>query len=227
MKYFDMKLGYVSSHVRHFLRGSPCRDLIVNMVMRELYDLYMSIIAAMLMSVEESSFNLYTKMLSGGLINEDDLKRRDSILSMGVFIYKETCHLIKYLSSDASISILREEDIKTLTEMFPQLESLIKECIVSSNHELPIFNTFSVNILDHPEFKWDDVKIDVNDTDFPIDPHKYLDVSDEFLEYYDNQISKHYNPDSYMTLMNQNSFLRECLVQKYDLPNTNTNGDKK
>ena len=226
MKYFDMKVGYVSSHVSHFLRGAPSKDLIANMVMRELNDLHMSNIAAMLMSVEESSFNLYTKMLSGEMINKEDLKRRDNILSMGVFIYKETCHLIKYLSSDASISMLREEDVKTLTEMFPQLESLIKECIVSSNHELPIFKTFSVIISDHPEFRWDDVKIDENDTDFPIDPHKYMDISDEFLEYYDDQISKHYKPDSYMALVNQSSFLRECLVQKYNLPNASTNGDK-
>lgn len=227
MKYVDTQIGYIESHVNHFLGGSPSRDLIVNMVMDGFYDLHMSNIAALLMSVEESSFNLYTKLLSGGMINEEDLKRRDNILSMGVFIYKEICHLIEYLSSNASISMLREKDVKTLTEMFPHLESLIKDCIASSNHELPIFNTFSVNVLDHPEFKWDDVKIDENDTDFPIDPHKYLDASDEFLEYYDDQISKHYKPDSYMTLVNQSSFLRECLVQKYNLPNANTNGDKK
>ena len=222
MKYFDMQFGFVSSHVSQFLGGAPSRDLIAGMVLHELYDLHMSNIAAMLMSLEESSFNLYTKILTGRMINEEDLKRRDNILSMGVFIYKEIRHLIEYLSRDASISMLREKDVRTLTEIFPQLESLIKECITSSNHELLIFNTFSVNASNHPEFKWDDVKIDEKDTDFPIDPHKYLDVSDEFLEYYDDQISKHYKPDSYNTLMNQNCFLRQCLSQKYSIPNTNT-----
>lgn len=226
MKYFDMQFEYVSSRVNHFLGGAPSRDLIANMIMHEMYDLHMSNIAALLMSVEESSFDLYTKLLSGKMINEEDLKRRDSILSMGIFIYKEICHLMKYLSSDASISMLREKDVRTLNEVFPHLESLIKDCIVSSNHELPIFKIFSVNISDHPEFKWDDVKIDENDTDFPIDPHKYLDVSDEFLDYYDGQISKHYKPDSYMQVVTQNKFLRECLAQKYNLPNTSTNGDK-
>ena len=231
MKYFDMQFGFVSSHVNQVLGCAPSGDLIADadMVMKteiELYDLHMSNIAAMLMSVEESSFNMYTKLLSGKMINEEDLKRRDNILSMGVFIYKEIRHLVEYLSRDASISILREKDVKTLTEMFPQLESLIKESIVSSNHELPIFKIFSVGISDHPEFKWEDVKIDENDTDFPIDPHKYLNVSDEFLEYYDDQISKHYNPDLYKTLVNQNCFLRQCLSQKYNLPNTSTNGDK-
>ena len=226
MKYFDMQFEYVSSRVSHFLGGALSRDLIANMIMHEMYDLHMSNIAALLMSVEESSFDLYTKLLSGKMINEEDLKRRDSILSMGIFIYKEICHLMKYLSSDASISMLREKDVRTLNEVFPHLESLIKDCIVSSNHELPIFKIFSVNISDHPEFKWDDVKIDENDTDFPIDPHKYLDVSDEFLDYYDGQISKHYKPDSYMQVVTQNKFLRECLAQKYNLPNTSTNGDK-
>lgn len=226
MKYFDKQFGFVSSHVNRFLGGVLSSDLIVDTIMRELYDLHMANIAAMMMGVEESSFNLYTKMLSGGIINEEDLKRRDNILSMGVFIYKEIRHLIEYLSRDASIYMLREKDVRTLTEIFPQLESLIKECIVSSNHELPIFNTFSVKSSDHPEFKWDDVKIDEKDTDFPIDPHKYLDVSDEFLEYYDDQISKHYTPDSYRQVVNQNSFLRECLAKKYNLPNTSTNGDK-
>lgn len=226
MKYFDMQFEYVSSRVNHFLGGAPSRDLIANMIMHEMYDLHMSNIAALLMSVEESSFDLYTKLLSGKMINEEDLKRRDSILSMGIFIYKEICHLMKYLSSDASISVLREKDVRTLNEVFPHLESLIKDCIVSSNHELPIFKIFSVNISDHPEFKWDDVKIDENDTDFPIDPHKYLDVSDEFLDYYDDQISKHYKPDAYMQVVTQNNFLRECLAQKYNLPNTSTNGDK-
>lgn len=226
MKYFDKQFGFVSSHVNHFLGGAPSRDLIAGMVSHELYDLHMSNIAAMLMGMEESSFNLYTKLLTGRMINEEDLKRRDNILSMGVFIYKEICHLVEYFSSNASSSMLRENDVRTLTEIFPKLESLVKNCIVSSNHELPIFKVFSVSISDHPEFKWDDVKIDKNDTDFPIDPHKYLDVSDEFLDYYDDQISKHYQPDSYKTLVNQNIFLRECLAQKYNLPNTSTNGDK-
>ena len=226
MKYFDTQLKYVASHVNHFLGGVLSSDLIVDTIMRELYDLHMANIAAMMMGVEESSFNLYTKLLSGGMINEEDLKRRDNILSMGIFIYKEIRHLIEYLSRDASISMLREKDVRTLTEIFPQLESLIKECIVSSNHELLIFNTFSVNSSDHPEFKWDDVKIDEKDTDFPIDPHKYLDVSDEFLDYYDDQISKQYKPDSFMHVVTQNNFLRECLAKKYNLPNTSTNGDK-
>ena len=179
MKYFDMQFGFVSSHVSHFLGGAPSRDLIANMVVHELYDLHMSNISAMLVSMEESSFNLYTKLLTGRMINEEDLKRRDNILSMGVFIYKEICHLVEYFSSDASRSMLREKDVKMLTEVFPHLESLVKDCIVTSNHELPIFKAFSVSISDHPEFKWDDVKIDENDTDFPIDPHKYLDISDE------------------------------------------------
>lgn len=227
MKYFDMQFGFVSSHVSQFLGGAPSRNLIANMVVHELYDLHMSNISAMLVSMEESSFNLYTKLLTGRMINEEDLKRRDNILSMGVFIYKEICHLVEYFSSDASRSMLREKDVKMLTEVFPHLESLVKDCIVTSNHELPIFKAFSVSISDHPEFKWDDVKIDENDTDFPIDSHKYLDVSDEFLEYYDDQISKHYKPDLYNTLVGQNCFLRECLSQKYNLPNANTNGDKK
>lgn len=226
MKYFDMQFGFVSSHVSQFLGGAPSRDPIANMVVHELYDLHMSNIGAMLMGVEESSFNLYTKLLTGRMINEEDLKRRDNILSMGVFIYKEICHLVEYFSSDASRSMLRENDVRALTEIFPQLESLIRDCIVSYNHELPIFKAFSASISDHPEFKWDDVKIDENDTDFPIDPHKYLDISDEFLEYYDDQISKHYKPDSYNTLVNQNCFLRQCLSQKYNLPNVSTNGDK-
>ena len=227
MKYFDTQLGYVASHAHHFLRGAPCRDLIVNMLMCDLYELHMANIGAMLMSVEESSFNLNTRMLSGKMVNEEDLKLRDSILSMGVFIYKEICHFVEYFSSDASISMLRENDVRTLTDMFPHLESLMKDCIATSNRELPIFKIFSVGISDHPEFKWDDVKIDESDTDFPIDPHKYLDISDEFLEYYDDQISKHYKPDLYNTLVDQNCFLRECLSQKYNLPNANTNGDKK
>ena len=230
MKYFDTQFGSVSSHVNHVLGCAPSGDPIVDMIMKteiELYDLHMSNIAAMLMSIEESSFNLYTKLLTGRMINEEDLKRRDNILSMGVFIYKEICHLVEYFSSDASRSMLRENDVRALTEIFPQLESLIRDCIVSYNHELPIFKIFSVSISDHPEFKWDDVKIDENDIDFPIDPHKYLDVSDEFLEYYDDQISKHYKPDSYKTLVNQNCFMRQCLSQKYNLPNTSTNGDKK
>ena len=226
MKYFDTQLGYVASHVSQFLGGAPSRDLIADMVMHELYDLHMSNITAMLVSMEESSFNLYTKLLTGRMINEEDLKRRDNIRSMGVFICKEICHLVEYFSRDTSSSILRENDVKTLTEMFPPLESLIKDCIATSNLELPIFKAFSVGISDHPEFKWDDVKIDENDTDFPIDPHKYLDISDEFLEYYDDQISKHYKPDLYNTLVDQNCFLRECLSQKYNLPNANTNGDK-
>ena len=227
MKYFDTQLGYVASHAHHFLRGAPCRDLIVNMLMCDLYELHMANIGAMLMSTEESSFNLNTRMLSGKMVNEEDLKLRDNILSMGVFIYKEICHFVEYFSNDASISMLREEDVKTLTEVFPQIETMIKEGILSSNEELPIFKIFSVGISEHPEFKWDDVKIDENDTDFPIDPQKYLDVSDEFLEYYDDQISKHYKPDLYNTLVDQNCFLRECLSQKYNLPNPNTNGDKK
>lgn len=227
MKYFDMQFGFVSSHVSQFLGGAPSRDLIAGMVIHELYDLHMSNIAAMLMGLEESSFNLYTKLLTGRMINEEDLKHRDDILSMGIFIYKEICHLVEYFSSDASSSMFRENDVKTLTDVFPHLESLIRDSIVTSNHELPIFKAFSVSISDHPEFKWDDVKIDESDTDFPIDPHKYLNVSDEFLDYYDDQISKHYKPDSYETLVNQNCFMRECLAQKYNLPNTNINGDKK
>ena len=227
MKYFDMQFGFVSSHVSQFLGGAPSRDLIAGMVLHELYDLHMSNIAAMLMGMEESSFNLYTKILTGRMINEEDLKRRDNILSMGVFICKEICHLVEYFSSNASRSMLRENDVKALTDVFPHLESLVRDCIVTSNQELPIFKAFSIGISDHPEFKWDDVKIDENDTNFPIDPHKYLNVSDEFLEYYDDQISKHYRPDSYETLVNQNCFMRECLVQKYNLPNTSTNGDKK
>ena len=227
MKYFDMQFGFVSSHVSQFLGGAPSRDLIAGMVLHELYDLHMSNIAAMLMSLEESSFNLYTKILTGRMINEEDLKRRDNILSMGVFICKEICHLVEYFSSDASRSMLRENDVGALTEIFPQLENLIQACIKSSNDELPIFMFFSDTILDTSEFKWDDVKIDENDTDFPIDPQKYLDVSDEFLEYYDNQISKQYKPDSYNTLVNQNSFLRQCLSQKYSIPNIDSDGDKK
>ena len=226
MKYVDMKLGYVSSHARHFLGGAPSIDLIVDIIMRELYDLHMSNIAAMLISVEESSFKMYTKLLTGGKITEEDLKRRSNILSMGVFIYKEICHMVDYLSNDASISILGKKDIAEMNEIIPLLEDLIKEGIVSSNHELPIFKVFSVNISDHLEFKWDDVKIDEDDTDFPIDPHKYLDVSDEFLDYYDDQISKQYKPDSFMQVVTQNNFLRECLAKKYNLPNTSTNGDK-
>ena len=227
MKYFDMQFGFVSSHVSQFLGGAPSRDLIADMVMHELYDLHMSNIVAMLVSMEEASFNLYTKLLTGRIINEEDLKRRDNIRSMGVFIYKEICHLVEYFSRDTSSSMLRENDVRTLTDMFPHLESLMKDCIATSNDELPIFKAFSVSISEHPEFKWDDVKIDENDTDFPIDPQKYLDVSDEFLEYYDDQISKHYKPDLYNTLVDQNCFLRECLSQKYNLPNPNTNGDKK
>ena len=226
MKYLDTQLRYIASHVNHFLGGSPSRDLIVNMAVNEFYDLHMANISAMLISVEESSFNMYTKLLAGGKITKEDLKRRSNILAMGVFVYKEIRHMVEYLSNDASIFILGEKDIAEMNEIIPPLEDLIKECIVSSNHELPIFNTFSVNISDHPEFKWDDVKIDEDDTDFPIDPHKYLDVSDEFLDYYDDQISKHYNPDSYMQVVTQNNFLRECLVQKYNLPNASTNGDK-
>mgnify|MGYP001775709777 CR=1 FL=1 len=227
MKYFDMKLGYVLSHVSHFLGGSPSRDLIADMVMHEVYDLHMSNIAAMLISVEESSFNLYTKLLAGGKIEKADLERRADILAMGVFIYKEICYMIKYLSNDASISMLRKKDMEALNEVIPPLENLIQACIKSSNDELPIFMIFSDTILDTSEFKWDDVKIDENDTDFPIDPQKYLDVSDEFLEYYDNQISKQYKPDSYNTLVNQNSFLRQCLSQKYSIPNIGSDGDKK
>ena len=226
MKYFDMQFGFISSHVNQVLGCAPSGDPIAGMVIHELYDLHMSNIAAMLMGLEESSFNLYTKLLTGRMINEEDLKRRDNILSMGVFIYKEICHLVEYFSSDASRSMLRENDVKTLTDVFPHLESLVKDCIVTSNQELPIFKAFSIGISDHPEFKWDDVKIDESDTDFPIDPHKYLDISDEFLEYYDDQISKHYKPDSYETLVNQNCFMRECLSQKYNLPNTSSNGDK-
>lgn len=227
MKYFDMKLGSISSHVNHFLGGSPSRDLIANMVMHEVYDLHMSNIAAMLISVEESSFNLYTKLLAGGKIEKADLERRADMLAMGVFIYKEICHMIKYLSNDATISILREKDTEALNEVLPPLENLIHACIKSSNAELPIFMIFSDTLLDASEFKWDDVKIDENDIDFPIDPQKYLDVSDEFLEFYDDQISKHYKPDSYMTLVNQNCFLRQCLSQKYSIPNIGSDGDKK
>ena len=227
MKYFDTQLGYVASHAHHFLRGAPSRDLIVNIIMRELYDLHMSNIAAMLISVEESSFKMYTKLLAGGKITKEDLKRRSNILAMGVFVYKEICHMIKYLSNDASISILREKDIAVMNEIIPSLEDLIQAHIKSSNDELPIFIILSDTIPDTPEFKWEDVKIDESDTDFPIDPHKYLNISDEFLEYYDDQISKHYKPDSYETLVNQNCFMRECLAQKYNLPNTSTNGDKK
>lgn len=106
MKYFDAQLKYVASHASHFLGGSPSRDLIVNMIMHELYDLHMSNVAAMLISVEESSFNMYTKLLIGGKITEEDLKRRSNILSMGVFICKEIRHMVEYLSNDASISIL-------------------------------------------------------------------------------------------------------------------------
>ena len=226
MKYFDTQLRYIASHVNHFLGGSPSRDLIVNMVMNEFYDLHMANISAMLISVEESSFSMYTKLLVGGKITEEDLKRRSNILSMGVFVYKEICRMIKYLSNDASISILREKDIAGMNEIIPPLEDLIQACIKSSNDELPIFVIFSDTIPDTPEFKWEDVEIDESDTDFPIDPQKYLDVSDEFLEYYDDQISKHYEPDSYKTLANQNDFLRKCLSQKYNLPNTSTNGDK-
>ena len=227
MKYFDMKLGYVLSHVNHFLGGAPSRDLIVDMVMHEVYDLHMSNIAAMLISVEESSFNLYTKLLAGGKIEKADLERRVDILDMGVFVYKEICHMIKYLSNDDSISILRKKDMEALDEVLPPLENLIHACIKSSNAELPIFTIFSDTILDTSEFKWEDVKIDESDTNFPIDPQKYLDVSDDFLEYYDDQISKHYNPDSYMTLANQNDFLRQCLTQKYSIPNNGVDGDKK
>ena len=227
MKYVDMKLGYVSSHARHFLGGAPSIDLIVDIIMRELYDLHMSNIAAMLISVEESSFKMYTKLLTGGKITEEDLKRRSNILSMGVFIYKEICHMVEYLSNDASISILGKKDIAEMNEIIPLLEDLIKVGIVSSNHELPIFIIFSDTIPDTPEFKWEDVEIDESDTDFPIDPQKYLDVSDDFLEYYDDQISKHYNLDSYKTLANQNNFLRQCLTQKYSIPNNGVDGDKK
>lgn len=227
MKYFDSKLGYVLSHVKHFLGGASSRDLIADIIMHEVYDLHMSNIAAMLMSVEESSFNLYTKLLAGGKIEKADLERRVDILDMGVFIYKEICHMIKYLSNDDSISILREKDTEALNEVLPPLENLIQGCIKSSNHELPIFKIFSGMISDASEFKWEDVKIDENDTNFPIDPQKYLDVSDEFLEFYDDQISKHYKPDLYKTLVNQNCFLRQCLSQKYSIPNVGIDGDKK
>ena len=227
MKYFDAQLRYVASHVNHFLGGSPSRDLIVNMVVNEFYDLHMANISAMLISVEESSFNMYTKLLAGGKITEEDLKRRSNILAMGVFVYKEICHMIKYLSNDASISILREKDIAVMNEIIPSLEDLIQAHIKSSNDELPIFIILSDTIPDTPEFKWEDVKIDENDTNFPIDPHKYLNASDEFLEYYDDQISKHYEPDSYKTLANQNAFLRHCLTQKYSIPNNGADGDKK
>lgn len=227
MKYFDTQLRYVASHVNHFLGGSPSRDLIVNMVMNKFYGLHMANIAAMLISVEESSFNMYTKLLTGEKITEEDLKRRSDILAMGVFVYKEICHMIKYLSNDASISILREKDIAVMNEIIPPLEDLIQACIKSSNNELPIFMIFFDTIPDTSEFKWEDVEIDESDTDFPIDPQKYLDVSDEFLEYYDDQISKHYKPDSYKTLANQNDFLRHCLTQKYTIPNNGADGDKK
>ena len=227
MKYFDAQLKYVASHVNHFLGGSPSRDLIVNMIMHELYDLHMSNVAAMLISVEESSFNMYTKLLTGRKITEEDLKRRSNILSMGVFICKEIRHMVEYFSNDASISILGEKDIAEMNEIIPSLEDLIQTCIRSSNDELPIFIILSDTILDTPEFKWDDVEIDKGDTDFPIDPHKYLDVSDDFLGYYDDQISKHYNLDSYKTLANQNDFLRQCLTQKYSIPNNGADGDKK
>ena len=227
MKYFDTQLGYVASHAHHFLRGAPSRDLIVNIIMRELYDLHMSNIAAMLISVEESSFKMYTKLLTGGKITEEDLKRRSNILSMGVFICKEIRHMVEYLSNDASISILGEKDIAEMNEIIPPLEDLIQACIKSSNDELPIFLIFSDTIPNTPEFKWEDVEIDESDTDFPIDPHKYLDVSDDFLGYYDDQISKHYNLDSYKTLANQNDFLRQCLTQKYSIPNNGADGDKK
>ena len=227
MKYFDAQLKYVASHVNHFLGGSPSRDLIVNMIMHELYDLHMSNVAAMLISVEESSFNMYTKLLTGRKITEEDLKRRSNILSMGVFICKEIRHMVEYLSNDASISILGEKDIAEMNEIIPSLEDLIQTCIRSSNDELPIFIILSDTILDTPEFKWDDVEIDKGDTDFPIDPQKYLDVSDDFLGYYDDQISKHYNLDSYKTLANQNDFLRQCLTQKYSIPNNGADGDKK
>lgn len=226
MKYFDTQLRYVASHVNHFLGGSPSRDLIADMVMHELYDLHMSNIAAMLISVEESSFNIYTKLLAGGKITEEDLKRRSNILSMGIFIYKEIRHMVEYLSNDVATSIFREKDIAAMNEMLPPLKNLIKACIKSTNDEMPIFKIFSGMISDIPEFKWDDVMINEDDTDFPIDPHKYLDVSDEFLEYYDDQISKHYKPDSYNTLMNQNCFLRQCLSRKYSIPNIGSDGDK-
>lgn len=227
MKYFDAQLRYITSHANHFLGGSPSRDLIVNMIMHELYDLHMSNVSAMLISVEESSFNMYTKLLVGEKITEEDLKRRSNILSMGVFICKEICHMIKYLSNDASISILREKDIAGMNEIIPPLEDLIRTSIRAFNDELPIFMIFFDTIPDTPEFKWEDVEIDESDTDFPIDPQKYLDVSDDFLEYYDDQISKHYNPDSYKTLANQNDFLRHCLTQKYTIPNNGADGDKK
>lgn len=227
MKYFDTQLRYLASHLSHFLGGSPCRDLIVNMVMNEFYDLHMANVAAMLISVEESSFNMYTKLLTGGKITEEDLKRRNNILAMGVFVYKEICHMIKYLSNDASISILREKDNAGMNEIIPSLEDLIQTSIRSYNDELPIFMIFFDTIPDTSEFKWEDVEIDESDTDFPIDPKKYLDVSDDFLKYYDDQISKHYEPDSYKTLANQNDFLRHCLTQKYTIPNNGADGDKK
>lgn len=227
MKYFDMKLGYVLSHVNHFLGGAQSRDLLADMIMHEVYDLHMSNISAMLISVEESSFNMYTMLLAGGRIDKADLEHRADILAMGVFIYKEICHMIKCLSNDASIDILRKKDMEALNETLPSLESLIQTCIKSSNDELPIFKIFSGMISDASEFKWEDVKIDENDTDFPIDPQKYLDVSDDFLEFYDDQISKHYKPDLYETLVNQNCFLRQCLSQKYSIPNIGTDGDKK
>lgn len=227
MKYFDTQLRYLASHVNHFLGGYPSRDLIVNMVMNEFYDLHMANVAAMLISVEESSFNMYTKLLTGGKITEEDLKRRNNILAMGVFVYKEICQMIKYLSNDASISILREKDIAGMNEIIPSLEDLIQTSIRSYNNELPIFMIFFDTIPDTSEFKWEDEEIDESDTDFPIDPHKYLDVSDDFLKYYDDQISKHYEPDSYKTLANQNDFLRQCLIQKYSIPNNGADGDKK
>lgn len=227
MKYFDTQLRYLASHLNHFLEGSPSRDLIVNMVMNEFYDLHMANVAAMLISVEESSFNMYTKLLTGGKITEEDLKRRNNILAMGVFVYKEICQMIKYLSNDASISILREKDIAGMNEIIPPLEDLIQTSIRSYNKELPIFMIFFDTIPDTPEFKWEDVEIDESDTDFPIDPQKYLDVSDDFLKYYDDQISKHYEPDSYKTLANQNDFLSQCLIQKYSIPNNGADGDKK
>lgn len=227
MKYFDTQLGYVASHVNHFLGGAPSRDLVVDMIMHEVYDLHMSNIAVMLISVEESSFNMYTMLLAGGRIDKADLKHRADILAMGVFVYKEICHMLKYLSNDASIDILRKKDMEALNEVLPPLENLIHTCIKSSNDELPIFKIFSGMISDTSEFKWEDVKIDENDTDFPIDPKKYLDVSDEFLEYYDDQISKKYKPDLYNQLVNQNCFLRQCLSQKYSIPNIGSDGDKK
>lgn len=227
MKYFDTQLRYIASHAIHFLGCSPFRDLIANMIMNEFYDLHMANVAAMLISVEESSFNMYTKLLTGGKITEEDLKRRNNILAMGVFVYKEICHMIKYLSNDASISILREKDIAGMNEIIPSLEDLMQTSIRSYNDELPIFMIFFDTIPDTTEFKWEDAEIDESDTDFPIDPKKYLDVSDDFLKYYDDQISKHYEPDSYKTLANQNDFLRQCLIQKYSIPNNGADGDKK